>query len=158
MMINFNGVNRHKGDFNIKGFDVNTKELVEEIDKNNLLMDAYLDGFITALSGSDPDMQIRYLAIGDGTTAVTGQDTKLSNERKRIFIANRDKTNTGELTSIWLVASTQANFEWQELGIYGGSTASATKDSGKLLARVLINIDKTVDKEYQVTRRDRQIR
>ena len=130
----------------------------EEVVKNRI-MDQALDKEAEILRGVAPDLEIKYVAIGTGTTALTNTDTQLANEVFRVIPSNPPtKTATGEITTEFVVLETEAQVEIKEVGIFCGSTATATANSGTLLSRVLWNFDKRSNIELSITRVDRIVR
>jgi len=143
---------KHIGEFNIKV--IQNGEVVEEVDFTNLITNAYLDELAKVVQGQTTDLEIKYLAIGDDNTTPTATDTNLGNELFRKQVTSQDKTGTGEVTTIFVVIDSEAVFEWQEIGVFAGSTATASADTGVLISRVLYNRDKTNLEELQVTRKE----
>lgn len=140
-----------KDDFKCKGiFEIvdskGNRDVVE-----NRVMDPVLDALVNVFKGTAPDLQIKYLAIGDGTTAVTNTDTQLVNERFRVQITAQTNPSTGRLKNSFTILANEAVFTWQEVGIFGGSTASSTANTGTLISRILYTKEKTNDLEVSVT-------
>jgi len=130
----------------------------EEVVKNRI-MDQALDKEAEILKCVAPDLEIKYVAIGTGTTALTNTDTQLANEVFRVIPSNPPtKTATGEITTEFVVLETEAQVEIKEVGIFCGSAATATANSGTLLSRVLWNFDKRSNIELSITRVDRIVR
>lgn len=103
--------------------------------------------FAAAAMGTD-SCQVTYVAVGTSNTAPNAQQTKLIAESSvsgaRKSIANSGTvaagTNPGEfIITIVLQAPDASNVGIQEIGFFGGKAASATKDTGVLIARALYN-------------------
>lgn len=101
--------------------------------------------FAAAAAGTDT-CQITYIAVGTGNTTPTANDKKLALEsavagaRKSIVSSGTVAagTNPGEvIVTIVLQAPDASNVGIQEIGFFGGKSASSTKDSGVLIARAL---------------------
>lgn len=101
--------------------------------------------FAAAAAGTDV-CQITYVAVGTGNTTPNINDKKLVAESSvsgaRKSIANSGTaaagTNPGEvLINITLQAPDASNVAIQEIGFFGGKSATSTKDSGVLIARAL---------------------
>lgn len=98
-----------------------------------------------AAAGTDL-AQITYVAVGTGNTTPAATDTKLVAESSitgaRKAIASGGSavagTNPGEvLVTAVLQAADAVNVQIAEVGFFGGNAATATKDSGVLIARAL---------------------
>lgn len=131
---------------------IQTKDGIEVI--NNKVMDSALNGLVKALSG-DSNIQIKYLALGTSSAAITNADTKLGNEIFRTPISNQELSGTGELTTDFIVLDSEAVGSIREMGIFGGSAATSTKDSGVLISRILWSREKTNSEEINIKRIDR---
>lgn len=93
------------------------------------------------LCDASPDytMLINYGAVGTGTTAVSEAQTQLVTENTRKLIASiTNSTITGYITQFYTAAEAVASLK--ETGLF--SNASATANSGIMVARALINITK----------------
>ena len=95
------------------------------------------------------------MAIGDGTTAVTTADAKLSNERYRQQVTAKTLQSDRLITMLSISPFvSHANFRIREIGVFCGAGANQTKDTGFLLARVLVDIDKNSNTILNITRQD----
>jgi len=124
----------------------------------NRITNVALDKTINAFDGIDPNMQIKYLAIGTSDAAINDNDTTLGTEIFRTQFQTSNNTATGEFTTTFAVLDTEAVATWEELGIFCGTSATATADTGTMLSRILFNFEKTNLVEADFTRVDRQIR
>jgi hypothetical protein len=131
--------------------------IVEEKEIYNRVMNLALDEFIKVLY-DNPDMNIEYLALGTDNTAVADNQTKLVTEIFRCAYVSRTKTATGELTTVFVVNDSEAVATLEEIGIFCGSSASATVDTGTMSSRILWHRAKTANEEIQFTRIDRIVR
>lgn len=122
--------------------------------KRNMIMDALLNSHANTLLGTAADVEIAYVAIGDSTTAVTAADTTLGNETSRYALTSAVLSAVGKIESVFTIQKTEGNGTIEEVGIFGGAAASATPDSGTLLARVLWHHVKTSSEELQIQRID----
>ena len=123
----------------------------------NRVTNNFLDALINSLDGINPDLQIKYLAIGTSNTPITDNPTQLGNEIFRTQFITSDKTGTGEFTTTFTILGDDAIGTWQELGIFAGSTAlpHPNKDTGILVSRVLYFLEKTALDELDITRVDK---
>lgn len=89
--------------------------------------------------------KILYFAIGTNNTAPTASDTKLGAEVFRKAISSyTNGVSTGEiLANCYLAPSDAIGVAIAEVGVFGGSSASSTANSGVLLARGLYSHTKT---------------
>jgi hypothetical protein len=84
---------------------------------------------------------IAYVALGTSNTSPTNSDHRLGNEifRKQVT-SYSNGVNAGEiLINMYLSPTDAVGDNIQEVGFFGGSTASSTPNSGVLLARGLYN-------------------
>ena len=131
---------------------------IEETQIKNRVMNAALDELLKVLQGDTTDLEIKYLALGTSNTAVTDTQTQLGTEIFRTQLQSSSKTGTGELTSLFIVLDSEAVGQIEEIGIFGGSSASASANSGTLISRILWSRNKTASEEIQFTRIDRIVR
>jgi hypothetical protein len=89
--------------------------------------------------------KLLYFAVGTSSTAPTANDTKLGTEVFRKAISSyANGGSVGEiLASCYLAPSDAVGVAIAEVGIFGGSSASSTANSGVLLARGLYSHTKT---------------
>jgi hypothetical protein len=82
--------------------------------------------------------KITYVALGSGTTTPTAADTKLVNEVFRKAVTSYTNGATGEIFINMYLAPTDAiGDDIEEVGFFGGSSATSAANSGVLLARGL---------------------
>jgi hypothetical protein len=145
--------NNHHGIFKItcksKG-----KVISEEIVKNRITNVA-LNKMINILDGIDPDLQIKYLAIGTDNSPIDDNDSQLGTEVFRTQFQTSDNNADGEFTTTFTILDSEAVTTWQEIGIFCGSGATASANSGTMLSRILYNRNKTSLEEIEITRLDK---
>ena len=147
---------KHIGEFHITARYKDGREETHVI--KNRITNVALNKFVNILNGTDPDMEIKYCAVGTDNTAINDNDTTLGNEIFRTQDLSSSQTATGEFTSTFAILDAEAVGTWAELGIFCGSTATATADTGTMLSRVLFNFEKTSLVEVDITRVDKQVR
>lgn len=100
------------------------------IDGHNLIRDS--------ASGVDRFI-ITHFALGSSNTAVGSSDHTLGNEQFRKAISSfANGGSTGEIIiSVYVAAGDAVGLNIQEIGIYGGNSASSIANSGVLIARAL---------------------
>jgi hypothetical protein len=104
----------------------------------NMIVDDGLELVIDLLL--DLDTGLSYHAVGtDDTTAAIG-DTELGAEHTRRAWAHSSRTSQAGYYSVFYLAS-EVNIVIEEAGVFGGSGASATADSGTLFSHYLQSYD-----------------
>ena len=129
-------------------------ELVDTIEIDNQLTEAYRNGVLGHIAGvSSPlDLEIKYLAVGTDSTPATAQDTALGAEIFRSVPTA--KTVVGTYTqTFWVLTTAQANDTLREIGVFIGD-ASSTPNSGTLMSRINITLEKNDTMEVTFIRKD----
>lgn len=81
---------------------------------------------------------IKYVALGSGTTTPQITDTQLANEIFRKLATSYTNGGTGEiLINLYVSPNDLVNQNIEEVGFFGGATATSKGNSGVLLARGL---------------------
>lgn len=124
----------------------------------NRIMNTVLDQFVGCYKGNSTDLEIFYLALGTGNTAITDTDTTLDNEIFRTQISTQTDVGTGEILTEFIVLDTEAVAQIEEIGIFAGSTATSSADTGTLISRILWNKNKTASEEITFRRTDKVVR
>jgi hypothetical protein len=147
-----------QGIWKIKVIDKNTQKVLEETEIKNRIMNAALDELLKVLEGDVPDMNIAYMALGTSNTPLANTQTQLGAEIFRTQPISQNKTGVGELTTVFTVLDSEAVDQIEEIGIFGGSTATASADTGLMISRILWSRNKTANEEIQFSRIDRLVR
>lgn len=128
-------------------------ELIRTLHYKNHLTAVYQGSVLNQLKGvSAVDLSIKYIAIGtDGTTA-TANDTQLYAEVFRSTPTSKTVMD-GYMQTIWVLTPEQGNVRIREIGVFAGD-ATLTANSGSLLSRVVVDIEKTQSFEITMIRRD----
>lgn len=88
-----------------------------------------------AYSGAN-NCKLSYVSVGSGTNTPSSGDTALGNEVFRKAVTAYTNGGTGELLVTLYLAQTDAvGQDIEEIGIWGGNTASTAIGSGVLFAR-----------------------
>ncbi len=126
------------------------------INLKNLITDAGLNYLAQLLNGViNAPTEIRYFAFGTSNVAPAATDIKLGNEVFRKVVTKQERPGTGQLVTTVFVASYElVGTAVAEIGIFAGPTATATANSGVMLARVLYSRTKTALESWQVQRTD----
>lgn len=128
-------------------------KIVRVIEKDNQLTNKYRDSILNQLRGNAFDsLDIKYLAVGTGTTPASATDTQLATETFRSVPTSKSVEN-GYVQTIWVLPTYLAIQRLREIGVFAGN-ATATPNSGVMLSRINIDIDKTEDMEVTFIRKD----
>lgn len=133
-------------------FIIKSRDKTEVI--KNKVMDTVLSQLIATLQGVNPNLQIKYLALGTSNTPVTVNDTQLGAEIFRTPISSQSNPSTGQLVTDFIILDSEAVGTIQEIGIFGGTTATSTANTGTLISRILWNKIKTNAEEINIRRID----
>lgn len=109
----------------------------------NLMRDAIYDG---------TSVDINYLAVGDSETTVTGTETQLVNETKRVALSSKNKPQDFTVEKIFDLLDSDGALTIREIGWFVDGTS--TTNSGTLISRVLYSRDKTSIESIQFNRDD----
>ena len=122
----------------------------------NIITDVALNKEIEILLGNAPDMQVKYFAFGTDNTTPTVSDTTLGTESARFQPTTAfSRIGVGEtIGSVFLTSSDLVGVAIKEIGIFCGSTATGTANTGTLLSRILWSFNKTANDEVEITRTD----
>jgi len=120
----------------------------------NRITNASLNMLRDALSGDVSDCEIKYLALGGSDKAVDDNDTTLDDEQFRTAEISRTKPETGRLQHTYIVIDDEAVFHIKEIGVFAGSTATETENTGTMISRILWDRNKTNLESIQFVRTD----
>lgn len=137
------------GKYKITKTNIETGE-IKEYEFNNMIMDRVLTQMIETLRGTASNMEIKYLALGTGTATVLGTNTRLVAEIFRTPPISEATNSTTEIQHGFTVLATEAVAQIGEIGIFGGTTASSTSNTGILISRVLWSENKTNSEELSL--------
>ncbi|SRR6266699_1934983 len=103
------------------------------------------------MEGAD-NPKIVYVALGTSNTAPAASDTKLGTEAFRKAVTSYTNGSTGEVIFNGYIAPSDAvGVGIQEVGWFGGNGATATANTGVLLARGLYNHSKLATESIQLS-------
>lgn len=120
----------------------------------NKVVNAMLNLVRDGLKGDVADVEIKYMAWGNSTVAVSSTQTDLLNEIGRKAITKQTSSGVGVLDTLTYLAPYDAVGQIQELGWFAGSSASTGAGSGTMVARVLWTKLKTALESVDVSRVD----
>lgn len=128
---------------------------ITEIDLVNKINDLDLNMMRDALRGTVTDLKLKYVGWGNDSTPPAAGDTKLLDEFGRKQVTFQKDGATGVLVTTTHVAPYEGNDKKiEELAWFAGVDATATKDSGILVGRVLYSRQKTELESLQIERTD----
>ena len=144
------------GEFRIK---VKHKDgRIEEDLVKNRVTNVALQAMINILDNIDPDLNIKYLAVGTGTTALDDNDTQLETEIFRVPFDSSNNDAVGQFTTTFTILDSEAVETWGEIGLFGGDSTTITPNSGKMISRILYTRIKTSLEEIDIIRIDKLVR
>lgn len=128
-------------------------KLVKRLDFDNQLTNLYRNSVLNQLYGNAFDsLEIKYLGIGTGDTPASATDTQLGTEVFRVIPTSQTIVDN-YVQTIWVIPTQIGNFTYKEIGVFCG-TATASLNSGTMISRVNVNIEKTSSMEITFIRRD----
>jgi len=128
-------------------------ELRETIELDNQLTEAYRQSILNQLAGNTAvDLEIKYLAVGTDNTPATAQDTTLGAELFRSVPTARTVVGT-YMQTFWVLTNEQANGSLREIGVFAGD-ATASPNTGTMLSRIVISLEKNDTMEVTFIRKD----
>ncbi|NSW52213.1 MAG: hypothetical protein HPY85_06890 [Anaerolineae bacterium] len=114
-----------------------TGKLVAE--SQNLVVDDGIEFILDRMIG-DESGSLAFLAIGTGNTAAANGQSTLATETERKAFSSQSRSGYAIECRAFFPAD-DCSIEIEEVGIFGGSSASESADSGKLVSRALLNYD-----------------
>lgn len=159
MKINSNEQTGFRGDYFIEIIDTITgKKQTHELKNTLTLINQNIH--LAMLWGNTAgfnfdDLNIKYFGFGTSNTPATSSQTSLVNERCRKQVTKKIfESGTNFVESIVSLASTDANFNIREIGVFAGANATSTLNSGIMISRIVVDIDKNENKIINIIRRD----
>jgi hypothetical protein len=117
--------------------------LYDECEYKNLDTNVGLQFICRRISGEET-VGLTYLAVGTGDTDPTAADTTLETEVLRKALVECKQGDVYFYSSTFLLAAESA-YHIKEGALFGGVDATATADSGIMLARFLLDYDNSAD-------------
>ena len=105
------------------------------------------DGVPTLANG------VAYLGVGDSTTAFSASHVDLqgTNKLRKLCTAVSRGAGTAVLTFVTTFGTTEANWAWEEFGIFNSSNATGTTGTGMFSRKVQSLGTKTSASSWQFT-------
>jgi len=125
---------------------------VEEFD--NLITDVGLYALLDRLDDPTGHVALTRLALGSGVVEPAVGDTALGSEQWRGEVTAQSRVGATLSTTTYIPPAEATGFTINEIGWFGGPTATATPGSGILFARVLWTRTKTNIESLQIERTD----
>lgn len=148
-----------RGEYEIEIIDTATCE--REIQKlDNALMNINRDIHLAMLLGvttgfNFDDLNIRYFAFGTDPTAAAPTQTQLVSEQFRKQVTTKERpAGQNYVESVVSLGSPDANFHIREIGVFAGGSASTSANSGNMISRIVVDIEKFENKIINIIRRD----
>ena len=130
-----------KGEIVCRVIEPKTGRVVKTIRVNNLIPTVLKELVARMMiDESGYDTGITYFAIGTSNTTPLITDTILGNEVSRKAITKKERASNIITLSTYFV-STSCDYNIKEIGAFGHSTATATKDTGVLAGHALLAYD-----------------
>ena len=104
--------------------------------------------------GNLDDLQIRYFAFGTGTSPTAASDTQLENEIFRKQITQLTSPSIGVVKSVVSLGASEVNTTIREIGVFCGNAANDDPNSGIMLSRATVNIEKNSNIVLNIIRTD----
>ena len=118
--------------------------------RKNIITNTCLNNTALSFIGTYPtDNIIKYCAVGTDNTAVAATDTTLGAEVHRSPYVARSNPTNGVVTIDFYITDTGVT-TIEEVGIFGGNTASQYSDTGVLISHVLWDYDKSSSEELLI--------
>lgn len=128
-------------------------KLVKRLDFDNQLTNLYRNSVLNQLYGNAfASLEIKYLGIGTGDAPASATDTQLGTEVFRVIPTSQTIVDN-YVQTIWVIPTQIGNFTYKEIGVFCGN-ATTTLNSGTMISRVNVNIEKTSSMEITFIRRD----
>ena len=153
---------RLKGEYIIAIIDAKTQKQIKcEKIKNQLTsinQDIRSQMLMGTYEGEMNALQIKYFAFGNGETsgnnAPSATDTALNNEIYRKQITKIAEISPGVVQSIVSLGSLECNETITEIGIFCGNEATSEANSGTLLSRTAVTLEKNSNIVLNIVRTD----
>ena len=133
-------------------------KLIDVVEISNKLMsinrELRTEMLLGAYTGGADALEIKYFAFGIGTAPVTVNDTRLDREVYRKQITQISSPSSGVVRSVVSLGSVECNTTIKEIGVFCGSSATDEADSGTLMSRVAVNIEKNSNITLNIIRTD----
>lgn len=118
-----------------------TGEILAE--DHNMVVGVGRQAILGLMAGTET-VGVTYIALGTSSTAVTDNDIQLGAEACRSQMVERTVSGDNLIMSAFFNGgATGVASDFKEAGVFGGTTATGTANSGILYCRALVNFDNT---------------
>lgn len=128
--------------------------ILDVVEFPNLICDVGRGLLRDGLRGAVSDTKIKYLALGTSGTTPATSDTHLGAEAFRKAATSYSTVTNGVVTNTYLAPGDAVGVNIAELGWFAGPTATASANSGVLVAHTLYSHTKTNTESIQIQRTD----
>ena len=143
-----------KGHWTIIAKDTKTGKVIKRIEQDNQLTNAYKNSVLNQLMGIGAiNLSIKYIGLGTDGTAATPNDTQLGAEFYRRPPSSKRLYSNYVESIFTLLADEFVGTTIREIGVFCDG-ASGVLNSGVMLSRVVVDIEKTANMELMLIRRD----
>jgi len=144
------------GKWYIRAVEKESRKIVYEEHIKNQIMNGALDELFKPLYNDSADLEIKYLAVGTSSASVLNTQTTLEAEVFRTAYTTRTTSSDQELTTKYVIFDSEAQVQIEEIGVFGGASATTVSDTGTMISRILWSYDKTpTNIELQFQRTDK---
>jgi len=144
--INLNNYIKYTGKYYITVRNIENNN-IKRFEIDNQITNLALIEIAKPLYAGVPNLEIKYLAIGTSSTPPTASNVQLGTEVFRTADIALSTTGTGVVTSQFTILAADYTGSISEIGIFGGTTATAAVNSGTLISRILWSYTKLATEE-----------
>ena len=139
------------GTYAFYSIDKKTRNKTLICKKRNTITNVCLNVSALVFLGTFPtDNIVRYVALGTDNTTPTASDTTLGTEVHRSYYVANSNPSSGVVTIDFYITTDDYSGTIEEVGIFGGNSATASADSGILLSHVLWSYTKSSAEELLI--------
>ena len=145
------------GEWVIEIVDAASGEVLRRERVKNLLTSinqTYRDQMLMGTAGDPSEFQIKFIAFGTGNTPASVNDTQLVNEVYRKQITQLTNPQPGVVRSVLSLGTQEANYTLQEIGVFCGPSATSAANTGTMISRAIINVEKNSNLVINFFRQD----
>ena len=153
MLIKDGSVWTWRATIRVNSFDLDGN-LIDVVEFPNLITNVGKNLVRDSFDGGVTDLAIKYMGWGTSSTAPAAGQTTLVAESGRKAVTSQADGAAGIIDTTVYLGPDDANVAIEELGWFSGSAASATADSGAMIARTLYSKNKTNLESVSVVRTD----
>lgn len=135
-----------------KFYSIKDGKMKQVDEKNNLIMTNVFYRIARAFLGYtfNAYYYIGYCAIGDDATAVTASDTTLGNEEFRTAYVGLTNATSTTVNATFYITTDDFVGDIEEVGVFGGSGATSSANTGNLISHVLWEYNKGATEELLI--------